>query len=93
MFGHFDEYCEDGAERRARIDRINELERWLNLEIQKVCREPHAAKIVNAYRNRARITDEERKKRAAFHTDEAEKKIKDIVEQVKRVLGTPSGVR
>jgi hypothetical protein len=86
VFDHFDGYCQDVTRRRARIDRINDLERWLNLEIQVLCRELDGPKIINAFKNRSRITDDERRKRASFHTAEAEKKIRGIVAGVKHVL-------
>jgi hypothetical protein len=39
VFDHFDGYCQDVTRRRARIYPNNDLERWLNLEIQVLCRE------------------------------------------------------
>lgn len=35
VFDHFDDYPEDDTVRRTYIDKINEMERWLNEEIQK----------------------------------------------------------
>jgi len=35
VFDHFDDYPENDTARRACIDKINEMERWLNEEIQK----------------------------------------------------------
>ena len=39
VFDHFDDYSEDPIERRFRIDRINEMERFLNYEIQRLIKD------------------------------------------------------
>ena len=36
VFDHFDDYFADEQQRRKSVDRINEMERWLNQEIQKI---------------------------------------------------------
>jgi len=87
VFDHFCDYADDIAGRRTRIDQINEIERWLNLEIQKAFRDSPSVAVVNPYGTGSRLSKEERQKRAAFRTTEVAGKVAGIVEQVKQVLG------
>ena len=86
VFDHFDEYCDDPGERRARIDRINEMERWLNAEIQLAVRGCSSIELLNPYSGVARYSRTEQQKRLAFRTSEAKRKLAAIVEKVRRVL-------
>jgi hypothetical protein len=87
VFDHFDEYCNDIAERRTRIDRINEMERWLNTSIQQAIANCDNVKVLNPFGSVICHEVSEAKKRAAFRTAEARQKLDAIVEKVKHVLG------
>lgn len=86
VFDHFEDYCDDLAERRYRIDRINEMERWLNLEIQKVIASVTNVRLLNHYGARVRHNKVEQQKRLAFRTRDAEQKMKSIVAKVQELL-------
>ena len=88
VFDHFDEYCDDLAVRRRRIDRINEMERWLNTQIQKELRDYGHAKLENPFRNRGVLSQREQDIRTAFRNDpEATAKLSSIVDKVRQLLG------
>jgi hypothetical protein len=87
VFDHFDEYCEHRKRRRARIDRINELERWLNTEIQNAFEECAGVKIVNPFLSRGWVNRKERERRKNFHTPATRKKVEAIVDHVKSIVG------
>ena len=86
VFDHFDDYCSDLIERRKRIDRINEMERWLNLEIQKNIANRDSVRLLNLYRGSGYCSSAEKQKRAAFRTPEAQQKIEAIVKGVEQLL-------
>lgn len=82
VFEHFDEYSENSDVRRAYIDRINEMERWLNQKIQQRISGNSHYTLVNPYRGVGYISSLERKKREGFRTKESEIKIDLIVSTV-----------
>ena len=83
---HFDEYCDDATERRERIDRINEMERWLNSEMQQAVADLACVRVLNPYGARGHCSSAERRKRSSFRTTEAEQKVKNIVAKVRQLL-------
>lgn len=85
VFDHFDEYPEDEALRRERIDRINEMERWLNQRIAQIAVEV-GAEHLNPYMASGYVSAAVRARRAAFRTEDAEQKIQQIVARVSDVL-------
>jgi hypothetical protein len=87
VFDHFDEYSDDASERREAIDRINEMERWLNEEIQKLVGCAPNIELLNRYVGNGHVRKSERDKRGAFRTNEARRRIAGIVAEVKRQLG------
>lgn len=89
VFEHFDNYVQNPDERRAAVERINEMERWLNQEIQVASREHSEIVLLNPYKGSGYLHKEERSKRAAFHTEEARVKIQATVEAVMRVCQEP----
>lgn len=87
IFDHFDEYSENIDVRREAIDRINEMERWLNEQIQIVVDGADNAELLNRLSANGHVHKSERVKRFAFRTEETQRKIADIVNNVKRELG------
>ena len=87
VFDHFDEYCENKKLRRVRVDRINELERWLNTEIQHAFKECAGVKVVNPFRGRGWVNRKEQERRNNLHTSVATRKLEAIVNHVKSILG------
>jgi hypothetical protein len=87
VFDHFDEYSEDIELRRNAIDRINEMERWLNEEIQKLLNDYDDIELLNPFSGSGYVRKSERIKRSAFRTTTAQGKIIGIVNEVKRELG------
>src|SRR6266852_7043595 len=70
VFDHFDEYCNEIPERRSRIDRINEMERWLNKLVQEVVDGYENIKVLNTFRDLIRYKTPETSKRSSFRTIE-----------------------
>jgi hypothetical protein len=89
VFDHFDEYCEDLDQRRARIDRINEMERWLNVMVQHAVANVARIKVINPYLGRRRCNANEQYKRSSFRNAECGEKLKVVVHTVKDILGIP----
>ena len=86
VFDHFDEYCEELDERRLRIDRINEMERWLNIMVQEAVGAYENVKVLNPYLGRGRYDALEKSKRSSFRTAESEGKLAAIVKTMKGIL-------
>lgn len=87
VFDHFDDYSDDTTERRVAIDRINEMERWLNEAIQELVNGAANVELLNRHLGNGHVRTSERNKRAAFRTEESGRKIAGIVAEVKRQLG------
>jgi hypothetical protein len=81
VFDHFGKYSEDKKERKSQIDLINEMERWLNQEIQKLSENSNCV-VVNPYKGTGFVKQEEKKYRRLFRTSENQSKIKSIVNAV-----------
>jgi hypothetical protein len=90
VFDHFDQYCDDTAVRRSRIDRINEMERWLNISVQQAIVGYDRMTVLNPFRGFVRHKDAESSKRSSLRTAESNKKLVAIVEKMKQVLGIHS---
>jgi len=90
IFDHFDEYHDCLAKRRQAIDRINEMERWLNQEIKDVVCGVRHCELLNPLSGRVYVPSAERSRRSAFRTEEARKKIVGIVAETKREIGPSS---
>lgn len=85
VFDHFDDYPEDQALRRERIDRINEMERWLNQLIAEVAAEV-GAEHLNPYKAAGYVSRAERIRRLAFRTDGAKHKLLQMAARVSELL-------
>lgn len=87
IFDHFDEYSESHSKRRVAIDRINEMERWLNQEVQAAIRGMSQCELLNPFAGKGYVSRAEKAKRAAdFRTEENRKKIEKIVALMKREI-------
>jgi len=84
VFDHFDEYSEDLRQRRESINKINEMERWLNGEVQSLVRTAVDTELLNPYYGKYRVRGSEQTKRFAFRTEEAKRKISGIIAEVER---------
>ncbi len=82
VFDHFDEYHARKDDRRVCVDRINEMERWLNQEIQAVLASKQEVELLNPFQGVGYVPADERARRSAFRTTQCEKKIKAIVASV-----------
>jgi len=89
IFEHFDEYTENMTVRRVSIDRINEMERWLNVEIQNMLRRLGGDKntLINPFRGVAHVSQRKRLERTEFRTLEATRKITELVAAVREMCG------
>ncbi|MFZ2162661.1 MAG: hypothetical protein WAW02_10635 [Sideroxyarcus sp.] len=87
VFDHFDDYPEEDAQRRLCIDRINEMERWLNEEIQKVTQRRQNLELLNPYQAAGHVSAAEKKNRAALRTADCKIKISALVSEVERQVG------
>lgn len=87
VFDHFYAYSDDVAQRREAIDKINEMERWLNEEIQGLVDGVVETELLNPHSGSGHVSRSERIKRLAFRTEEVKRKISGIVGEVKRQIG------
>ncbi|MGC4367986.1 hypothetical protein [Hydrogenophaga sp. R2] len=87
VFEHFDDYHADEAARRVSIDRINEMERWLNQEVQTLVAKKNDLKLLNEYRGQSHVARLERAKRAGFRTAAAKAKIDSLIAAVEAEVG------
>jgi len=81
-FDHFDSYQSGTKTDRVPIDRINEMERWLNQEIQALVQGMTRCKLLNPYIGTSRLSETETEKRKMFRTRLAQNKIRGIVKAV-----------
>ena len=86
IFDHFDSYVDNEQERRARIDKINEMERWLNEEIQQLILRTRKGLLLNPYNSVGYLSESERIKRRGFRDDNSRSKIQSIVAEVEKEL-------
>lgn len=87
VFNHFGKYSIDKTERKKQIDEINEMERWLNIEIQEHSNDFKNCIVVNPFKGASRVSKKEQEYRNSFHTSNNEIKIKDIVQTVRLNIG------
>jgi len=87
IFDHFDDYPEDDIQRRACIDRINEMERWLNEEIQKLVARKQGVALMNPFLAVGYVAKSKRDNRAAFRTHANQEKISSLVAAVEDQIG------
>jgi hypothetical protein len=87
IFDHFDEYYDDIEKRRQAIDRINEMERWLNEEVHKAIAGRKRCKALTPVSGSGHVASSERDKRLAFRTSEARLKVMGIVAAMRQELG------
>jgi hypothetical protein len=88
IFNHFGKYSSDKIERKIQIDQINEMERWLNIEIQALSNKLKDCNVVNPFKGSSRVSKKEKLYRNSFHTSNNEIKIKDIVQTVSVEIGS-----
>ena len=82
VFDHFGEYHKEKVKRQSSIDEINEMERWLNQQINKSIDKLNKCTLVNPFTAKGFVAKKEREKRNSFRTDENEQKIMGIVTEV-----------
>jgi len=87
IFDHFDDYHEGGHKRRRAIDEINEMERWLNQDVQNAIRSMKLCELLNPWSGRGRLSSSEQSKWLAFRTEDARQKIQGIVEEMVQEIG------
>ena len=76
----------DEALRREAINRINEMERWLREEVHKAIVDATDCQLLNPLSRYRNVQEDERLRRSAFRTDEASRKILDIVHAMMKNL-------
>lgn len=86
IFDHFDDYVEDEDTRRESVNRINEMERWLNEKIQKRLRGLDGCQLLNPYSGGGWTSEEEKQKRLSYRTPQADGKLNGIVDDVTNEL-------
>jgi hypothetical protein len=87
IFDHFDDYPADSTARRTCIDNINEMERWLNEEVQKAIREKQNIQLLNPFTGRGYLSLDEKEKRNAFRTPVRCQQISSLVAAVVKKIG------
>lgn len=86
VFEHFDDYHEDLVRRRVAIDRINEIERWVNTLVGELLRDRPSCKLLNPYTARGHIKVAQRDLRKAFRTPDTTQKIETLIKAVENEL-------
>ncbi|WNO11165.1 hypothetical protein [Teredinibacter sp. KSP-S5-2] len=86
VFDHFGAYTEDEHQRKQLVDQINEMERFLNQEINELSKEFELCVLHNPYSGKYGVNASERNKRAAFRTQENTNRINAIVNTVREIL-------
>jgi len=87
IFDHFGSYAPSAARRRTSVDKINEIERWLNSLIAELIKSRSSIILLNPHKGAAWLSAAERKKRAVFRTPATKKKLAAIVSATKKRLG------
>jgi hypothetical protein len=82
IFDHFDDYSEDEGKRRDSIDRINEMERWLNEKLQKSLHGLDDCQLLNIFSGGGWISQQDHERRLSYRTPEAEGKLNGIINEV-----------
>lgn len=82
VFDHFDDYHDDKDARRACVDRINEMERWLIEKMKALAASKINVILLNEYQGTGYLSTEEKIKRASFRTLPAQEKIEALVASV-----------
>jgi hypothetical protein len=82
VFDHFGEYSANKQERKNQIDQINEMERWLNLEMQKLSTIFEDCVVANPYKGTSYVKKAEKIHRKLFRTSANQLKIASIVNTV-----------
>ncbi len=85
IFDYFYKYTDDGNERKKSIDKINEMERWLNQEINKIIDSVSNYELLNPYLGKG-ISKFEQEKRKKLRNSKDKQKIDGIVNEVKLLL-------
>ena len=88
VFDHFGQYSDDATKRKNQIDQINEMERWLNQEMQRICEKHENCEIENPYKGTGHVKKSEREHRKSFRTTENKLVIMGIVDAVEKGLAT-----
>jgi len=86
VFDHFDTYCERQIERKSKVDRINEMERWVNVEIQGLIGKKSGITLLNPYRGHGYLDPQERQRRANFRTADSKQIVAGIIAKVEGLL-------
>ena len=86
VFDHFAKYTKAPAKRRAEVERINEMERWLNQMIQELVQPLKRVTVLNRFGGKGYVPVKERKRRASFRTKAAASKLRAIVDEVKMLV-------
>ncbi|MBL3529650.1 MAG: hypothetical protein JMN27_18325 [gamma proteobacterium endosymbiont of Lamellibrachia anaximandri] len=82
IFDHFGEYSDNKTIRKKQIDEINEMERWLNKEIQEVSKKYKQCTVANPYKGTGYVKKAEKEYRKSFRTSGNQSKITSIVNAV-----------
>ena len=93
VFDHFGTYTVQEPQRRELVEQINEMERFLNQEINQLSQAFDNCTLHNPLRGSAWINVGERERRASFRTTENTSKINKIVSKVRELLVNKSSKR
>ena len=86
LFEHFDDYSKDIKKQRKAIDKINEMERWLNWSVQAAIKGRLNCKLLNPYQGKGFISAAENQRRQEFRTKKNEQKIVAVVKAMLSAL-------
>lgn len=87
VFEHFNSYTDNRIRRRRAIDQINEMERWVNQEIQQIVANRPGITLLNPYKGKGYLSSDERNTRRAFRTPRAKFRITALKTAVRRACG------
>lgn len=89
VFDHFSDYSDNENKRIKSVEEINEMERWLNQEIQSTIKAFPKCELVNPYLGNGFIKKEIKKTRSLLHTDTNKFKINNIIIDVLKIINQP----
>ena len=90
VFEHFEDYHANANDRRAAIDRINEIERWVNQLIRDLVADRPECELINEYEGTSYLSPSKREARLTFRTKETALLADGLVEAVRRELTSNS---
>ena len=90
VFDHFYSYSENREERKQSLEKINEIERWLNQEVQEAIKNVVGCELLNPYSGRSmpkhKQKDREKLRKKLRSQSSVKQKINGILQELEDIL-------